>query len=133
MAIYLKKQEVAERVGKGFVTKDGVVDGKAYNIYRANGIDICDPDFNKTIKCVITILNSMEKNGEGIELYPKDIRGIRLHDIRKQQGKSGSWVAIKAGVSKTTIYDIENGLTIPRPSTLAKIAKALNISLEELS
>lgn len=130
MALYIKKLEAIHRVGNGFVTKDGIIDGQIYNIYKENGIDISDPRYKKMLKCVMIILNSMDE--DGVEVYPKDLRGSKLREIRRQQGKSGSWVAIKAGLSKTTVYDIENGLTVPRPGTLKKIAGALHVPLEEL-
>ncbi len=130
MALYIKKLEAIYRVGNGFVTKNGIINGEIYNIYKENGIDISDPRYKKMLKCVMLILNSMDE--DGIQVYPKDLMGSRIREIRKQQGKSGSWVAIKAGLSKTTVYDIEKGLKVPRLVTLAKIADALHVSLEEL-
>lgn len=130
MALYIKKLEAIYRVGNGFVTKDGVIDGQIYNIYKENGIDISDPRYKRMLKCVLVILNSMDE--DAVEVYPKDLRGSRLREIRRQQGKSGSWVAIKAGISKTTVYDIEKGLKVPRASTLLKIAEALHVPLDEL-
>ena len=130
MALYIKKLEAIYRVGNGFVTKDGVIDGQIYNIYKENGIDISDPRYKRMLKCVLVILNSMDE--DAVEVYPKDLRGSKLREIRRQQGKSGSWVAIKAGISKTTVYDIEKGLKVPRTSTLLKIAEALHVPLDEL-
>lgn len=130
MALYIKKLEAIYRVGNGYVTKNGIVNGETYNIYKENGIDISDPRYKKMLKCVMLILNSMDE--DGIQVYPKDLMGSRLREIRKQKGKSGAWVALKAGISKTTVYDIEKGLKVPRLVTLAKIADALHVSLEEL-
>lgn len=130
MALYINKLEAAYRIGNGFLSNDGYVNGQMFNIYRRNGIDTSDPYFKRIIKCVMAVLDSMDENG--VEIYPKDLRGAKLREIRKEQGMTGTWVALKAGLSKTTIYDIEKGLTVPRQATLAKIAKALHVSIEEL-
>ena len=130
MALYINKLEAAYRIGNGFLSNDGYVNGQMFNIYRRNGIDTSDPYFKRIIKCVMAVLDSMDENG--VEIYPTDLRGAKLREIRKEQGMTGTWVALKAGLSKTTIYDIEKGLTVPRQATLAKIAKALHVSIEEL-
>lgn len=131
MALYIKKLEAIWRIGNGFITKDGIVDGKIYDIYKANGIDIYnDPHYKRMLKCVMEILNSMDE--DGVQIYAKNLRGAKIREIRKKQGKSGSWVAIKAGLSKTTIYDIENGIKKPRQDTLLRIADALHVPIEEL-
>lgn len=130
MALYINKLEAAYRIGNGFLSNDGYVNGQMFNIYRRNGIDTSDPYFKRIMKCVMAVLDSMDENG--VEIYPKDLRGAKLREIRKEQGMTGTWVALKAGLSKTTIYDIEKGLTVPRQATLAKIAKALHVSIEEL-
>lgn len=130
MALYLKKQEIVHRICNGYITHDGYVDGKPYNIYKANDIPFCELRYEKILKCFMDILDSMD--GEGVEIYPKDLRGARIQEIRKKQGKSGAWVASKAGLSKTTVYSIEKGLKVPRLSTLTKIAEVLHVTLDEL-
>ena len=72
------------------------------------------------------------KQIEGIQIYPKELRGRNIREIRKRQEKSVNWISLKTGLSRTTIYDIEYGLTKPRFSTLEKIAKALKVDIEAL-
>ena len=130
MALYINKQELIHRLCNGFVTHDGYVDGEFFDIFAKNGINIFLPDYSRMMDCVAAIVESMES--EGIQIYPKSLRGSKIREIRKQQGRSVNWVALKAGLSKTTIYDIEYGLTKPRQSTLEKIAKALKVDIEAL-
>ena len=82
------------------------------------------------LDCVAAIIESMES--EGVQIYPKDLRGSKIRDIRKQQKRSVNWLALKTGLSKTTIYDIEHGLKKPRIQTLEKIANALKVKVEDL-
>ena len=132
MAVYISKRELVHRFCNGFVSHDGYVDGKFVDVYKQNGIDILHPDFKteRIINCIVKIIDSMDD--EGIVLYPNDLRGSKIREIRKRQGKSTGWVALKTGLSKTTIYDIERGLTKPRIGTLEKIAKALKVEVDDL-
>ena len=130
MALYINKQELIHRLCNGFVTHDGYIDGEFFDIFAKNGINIFLPDYSRMMDCVAVIVESMES--EGVQIYPKNLRGSKIREIRKQQGKSVNWVALKAGLSKTTIYDIEYGLTKPRQLTLEKIAKALKVDIEAL-
>ncbi len=59
--------------------------------------------------------------------------GERLFVLRRERGLSQSEVARRAGVARTSIVFTENGRTLPRPSTLRRIAWALDVSMEELS
>lgn len=130
MALYINKLEAAWRIGNGFLTKDGMLDGKMYNIYKENGIDIYDPQCAKMMKCVMSVLSSMEE--DGIQIYARNFRGAKLREIRKKQGKSAASLAKESGLSRTTIYDIENGIKKPRQDTLLRIADALHIPVEKL-
>jgi len=58
--------------------------------------------------------------------------GDEIKRIRGERGISQRTLARKAGLSNTTLAYIEAGETNPRPDTLEKIAKALDISYEEL-
>lgn len=131
MAIYINMLEAAWRIGNGFLTKDGMLDGKMYNIYKENGIDIYDPQYANMLKCVMSVLTSMED--DGIQIYARNFRGAKLREIRKKQGKSASVLAKESGLSRTTIYDIENGVKKPRQDTLLRIADALQIPVEKLN
>mgnify|MGYP002869123885 CR=1 FL=1 len=130
MGLYISKQELTHRICNGFVTHDGYVDGKFFDIYKDNKINVYSPETAQLLNCILTIIESMQD--EGIVLYPKDLRGSKIRELRKRQGKSTGWLALKTGLSKTTIYDIERGLTKPRLATLEKIAEALRVEVEEL-
>lgn len=41
-------------------------------------------------------------------------------------------VCSKAGISEVTLRQIKSGLRNPKPSTIGKIAKALNVSVSDL-
>ena len=53
---------------------------------------------------------------------------VRYH--RKRSGLSQLELAKLAGVGKTVVFDIEKGKTSIRLTTLAKVLKVLNISIE---
>ena len=57
-----------------------------------------------------------------------------LHSVilfhRKEAGLSRKELAILAGVGKTVIYDIEHGKKTVRWSTILRVLKALNISIQ---
>lgn len=130
MALYINKQELVHRVCNGFITHDGYVDGKFVDIYVKHGVNIHDPETMLVLNCVAEIIDSMTK--EGVVVYPKDLRGSKIREIRKRQNKSTGWLALKTGLSKTTIYDVERGLKKPRMTTLEKIAKALKVEVDAL-
>ena len=54
-----------------------------------------------------------------------------LKEMREEKGLSIGELAIKAGVSPSTISRTENGLPI-KNATKVKIAKALKVSLKEI-
>jgi transcriptional regulator with XRE-family HTH domain len=58
--------------------------------------------------------------------------GFNLKKIRTQKGISQGDIARELKVSRGFISTIENGKTNPTLSTIAKIAKALGISINEL-
>ena len=53
---------------------------------------------------------------------------IRFH--RNQAGLSQEELATLAGVGKTAVFDVENGKTNCRFSTLSKLLEALNIHVK---
>jgi transcriptional regulator with XRE-family HTH domain len=55
-----------------------------------------------------------------------------LREIRRQKGWSQKDLADESGVGQDTISGIESGRHEPRPSTLRKLAKALDIEVREL-
>ena len=56
----------------------------------------------------------------------------RVKERRKELGKSQGWLADKAGVTRQTIYDIENDRYKPRAEVALKISAALGRLCEEL-
>lgn len=57
----------------------------------------------------------------------------RIQRHRLQKGWDQGDLARRAGVSRTTLYSLERGLTrSPRATTLAALAKALGVEVEEL-
>lgn len=130
MALYINKKEAIHRISNGFLSHDGYVNGQFFDIYKRNGIDVYEVGNARLLNCIAAILDSMDD--EGIEIYPKELRGTKIRDIRKSQDRSASWVAIKAGLSKSCLYKIENGDAVPRQSTLVRIANVLHVKVEDL-
>ena len=130
MALYINERELIHRICNGFVSHDGYVNGEFFDIYKRNGIDVYELGTMQVLDCIMAIIEAMEN--DGIQIYPKELRGSKIRDIRKSQNKSVNWVALKTGLSKTAIYDIEYGLTKPRLTTLEKIAKALKVKVDDL-
>ena len=130
MALYINKQELIHRLCNGFITHNGYVDGEFFDIFVENGIDIFLPEYSRMMDCIAAIIESMDS--EGIQIYPPDLRGSKLRQERKRQKRSVNWLALKTGLSKTAIYDIEYGRTKPRQATLEKLAKALKVEIEVL-
>lgn len=58
--------------------------------------------------------------------------GEKLQKFRKERKLSLRALSEKAGISKSTLSDIENGNTNPTTNTLNKLAEALEISIEDL-
>jgi len=57
---------------------------------------------------------------------------MKLAQLRRSRGHSQRSLAKAAGVSPTTVYQIENGLHPPNPSTLAKLARGLGVEPEDV-
>ena len=58
--------------------------------------------------------------------------GLNLKRIRTKKAISQGDIARELGVSRGFVSTIENGKTNPTLSTIAKLAKALNVSTNEL-
>jgi HTH-type transcriptional regulator / antitoxin HipB len=56
--------------------------------------------------------------------------GDLLKQHRKQSGLSQQQLAEMVGVGKTVVFDLENGKSTVKLSTLLKILKGLNISVK---
>jgi len=57
----------------------------------------------------------------------------KIKALREQQALSLSDVAQITGLSRVTINRIENGKQKPMPRTIRKLAKAFNVSIDELT
>ena len=57
----------------------------------------------------------------------------RIKKLRQQQALSLSDLAELTKLSRVTINRIENGKQKPRPRTIHKLAKALQVKVEELT
>lgn len=55
-----------------------------------------------------------------------------IREIRERKGLSGEQLGARAGVTSSTIFDIERGRKVPRLSTLEAIAQALGVSVTRL-
>jgi len=58
--------------------------------------------------------------------------GERLRAMRERRGMPISTLAKRAGMSRTTIYQIEGGHSAPRLDILNRLAVALEVSVLEL-
>ena len=58
--------------------------------------------------------------------------GVNLRTLRQKSGLSQSELAAELNADKSYISSIENGRKNPTLATIAKIAKALNVSIEKL-
>ena len=56
-----------------------------------------------------------------------------LKMLRERRALSLSELALMSNVSRGTINRIENGKQKPSPSTIRKLAQALNVNVEELT
>ncbi|OGE83808.1 MAG: DNA-binding protein [Candidatus Doudnabacteria bacterium RIFCSPHIGHO2_02_FULL_43_13b] len=58
--------------------------------------------------------------------------GENLKRIRKEKGISQGDIVRKLGMPKSFVSNIENGKTNPTLATIAKMAKAVGVSINEL-
>lgn len=129
MAYYLSEKELIHRICNGFLTHDGYVNDKFIDIYKTKGIDIDEIGTKQVLNCVCMIIKSMHK--DAIQLYPRDIRGSKVREIRMDQAMSLAELSRRSGVAKTTLNDIEFGRINPFDYTLKKIATALDVDIED--
>ena len=62
----------------------------------------------------------------------RDKKNIMLYKMRMEMGFSQRELAVRAGVSRNTIMQIENGDCTPNLDTLKKLCAALDVDLGEL-
>ncbi|MDV3053410.1 hypothetical protein NLV77_002353 [Staphylococcus ureilyticus] len=56
----------------------------------------------------------------------------RLEEIRKSKGISITQLSVKSGISRTTIYKLEDQKTNPSLETIVKISSGLNEKPEKI-
>ena len=61
-----------------------------------------------------------------------EVNVARLRELRRQRVLSMRELEERSGVSYNTIWRLENGYTDARPSTIRKLAAALDVEPEEL-
>ena len=59
--------------------------------------------------------------------------GMRIRFLRKQQNLSIEDLSLEAGINKNYLSDLERGTRNPSLKILSRIAKALKISISELT
>lgn len=132
MDTYLDTKELKHRLHNGFISHDGYIDGVFTDIFINHGYNIEDPMVQGVLECVIDIVDSTEKD-TGIVVYPKDIKGWKLRDIRISQNLSIRALADLSGMSPSAVGHIEAGMSRPRPDTLKRLAEALCCSVNDLT
>lgn len=59
--------------------------------------------------------------------------GERVRALRNRKALSQAELAAAAGITSNTLYRIETGMHSPRPGTIRKLAKALEVRPEDLT
>ena len=59
--------------------------------------------------------------------------GMRIRFLRKQRNLSIEDLSLEAGVNRNYLSDLERGMRNPSLKVLSRIAKALKISISELT
>ena len=72
----------------------------------------------------------MDQNNE--QPTPGSVVGRNVRRLRERRGLSLADLGTRAGVSKTTVHDLEGGTANPRLETLYAIATALSVGLADL-
>lgn len=57
---------------------------------------------------------------------------VKLRQVRERLFMTQSDLAEKTGIAEATISRIENGIQVPRVSTVKKIARAMGVEPDEL-
>ncbi len=84
-------------------------------------MSFCGKKSNSFYSCIIPGMNAMT--------VPV---GRKVRELRKARGLLQQELADRAGVSRQTVVNLENGRHVPETATLAKIAKGLDVGLGEL-
>lgn len=63
----------------------------------------------------------------------KNVLGNKIRNLRKSKGLSQDRLADKAGMSQQHVSRIENGFYLPGMATISRIAKVLNVPIDDLA
>ncbi len=63
----------------------------------------------------------------------KNVLGTKIRNLRKSKGLSQDRLADKAGMTQQHVSRIENGYYLPGMLTISRIAKVLNVPIDDLS
>ena len=58
--------------------------------------------------------------------------GKRLKELRKSKGFTQEQLAEKIGIEPPNISKLENGMHFPQPENIEKIAKVLDVDIQEM-
>ena len=58
--------------------------------------------------------------------------GSAIRDARRTRGMTQERLALESGLQRKTIYEVENGKTDPRLTTIQRIAETLDLSPGDL-
>jgi transcriptional regulator with XRE-family HTH domain len=81
---------------------------------------------------VLGYIQSARKEAEIRLVYPGDVLGFQLRELRLEQHLSQAELSIMSGVSKSQISRLESGQAKARNATTAALLGALNVGLSEL-
>jgi transcriptional regulator with XRE-family HTH domain len=57
---------------------------------------------------------------------------VQLRELRQRAGLSQEQLAVKVGVTASTIYKLESGRSKPSYDTLLRLSKALGVEISEI-
>ena len=83
-------------------------------------------------RSAMTVCREQPPGTDDGRLGKENDMGNRLREIRKAQRYSMAALEKASGVSRTSIYKIENGKTNPTTKTIEKLAKALKCKPRDL-
>ena len=60
--------------------------------------------------------------------------GVKVQELLRQRGRDASWLAAQTGIANSTISNWLTHATVqPKPSSVAKVARAFGVSVDELA
>lgn len=65
-------------------------------------------------------------------LQRNEVNSIKLAELRKSRGLSQERLSVLSGVHRVTIARLETGKQIPKLPTMTRLAKALEVGIDDL-